>query len=326
MLGLLTSQGKGQKLDTIDDVALTNQVLGRDQRQKLLNPGASGDDLFEPLSIEDTLDRLAAIAVRKWMFPASYFFQAIAGGAMVGFGVVLAIAVSAGIATPGVANLVSGVVFGFSFVLIMVSQTTLITSDMAAGFVAVTQGVMSIRNYLGFMAVGWIGNILGAFIFIGVIAIGSGPYGTGVFLLRAHAIGVAKTAPDALSVVALGIVCTWFLQTAMFLYFKARTDIGRMILAYYGPFAFVAGMTEHCIANIGFIGFPLLMQARLAKVLGHPLAPNGPLAELTWGFGRYGLLRNEILSGLGNLLGGTVCVVIVFIAIVKLRTPRLISS
>ncbi len=318
MLGLLTFQRKGQKLNTIDTIPAPSRLPGHD-----LPPPAADLDPFEPHSIETTLDRLAAIAVRKWLFPASYFFQAIAGGAMVGFGVILAIAVSAGIATPGLANLVSGLVFGFSFVLIMVSQTTLITSDMAAGFVAVTQRLMSIPSYLGFMAVGWIGNILGAFAFIGVIAVGAGPYGTPVFLLRAHAIGIAKTSPDAISVIALGIICTWFLQTAMFLYFKARTDIGRMMLAYYGPFAFVAGMTEHCIANIGFIGFPLLMQSRLVAVLGHPLTADGPLAALTWGFGRYGLLRNELLSGAGNLVGGTVCVVLVFTAIVKLRVPHL---
>lgn len=293
---------------TLDTIRLTG---GSDAEQ----------DLFEPHSIEVTLDRLSAIAVRKWRYPASYFFQALAGGAMVGFGVVLAIAVSTGIAIPGLANLVSGLVFGFSFVLIMVSQTTLITADMAAGFVAVTQRAMSVPDYLRFMAVGWAGNIIGAFVFVGVIAVGAGPYGLAPFLIRAHVIAVAKTGPDAVAVIALAVICTWFLQTAMFLYFKARTDVGRMLLAYYGPFAFVAGMTEHCIANIGFIGLPLLMQGRLEAVLGHPLAADGPMAALTWGLGRYGLLRNEILSGFGNLIGGTVCVMLIFIAIVKLRRP-----
>ena len=45
----------------------------------------------------------------------------------------------------------------------------------------------------------------------------------------------------------------------MCLFFKARTDIARMGFAFYGPFAFVIGATQHVIANIGFLGLPLLL-------------------------------------------------------------------
>jgi formate/nitrite transporter FocA (FNT family) len=40
------------------------------------------------------------------------------------------------------------------------------------------------------------------------------------------------------------VVCTWFLQTSMCLFFKARTDVARMGFAFYGPFAFVIGATH----------------------------------------------------------------------------------
>ncbi len=284
-----------------------------------LRPRAEALDLFEPFSIEQTLDRLVNLAVKKWEFPLSYFFQSFAGGAMVAFGVILAVSVSTGIPTVGLANLVSGLVFGFSFVIILVSQSTLITSDMAAGFIALVRRQMSLGSYLGFLSVGWIGNIIGALVFIGVIALGPGPFAARPFLERAHAIGIAKAGVDAQSIFCLGIICTWLLQTALFLYFKARTDIGRMVLAYYGPFAFVAGMTEHCIANVGFIALPLLMQDRLAAALGAPLPETGPMALITWGFGPTGFLRNELISGAGNLIGGTVFMALLFLAIVRFR-------
>ncbi len=276
-------------------------------------------DPFEPRSIEVTLDRLVHVAVEKWKYPLSYLFQSLSGGAMVAFGVILAIAVSTGIKAPGLANLVSGLVFGFSFVVILMSNSTLITSDMAAGFIALVRGEMSLSSYLGFVGVGWIGNIIGAFIFVGIIAMGPGPFGTLPFLERAHMLGLAKAGVNMESMFTLGIICTWFLQTALFLYCKVRTDIGRMIMAYYGPLAFVAGMTEHCIANVGFITLPLMMQAKLTQALGGSLPLTGPMRAITWGFGPTGFLRNEVIVGMGNLVGGTVFMALLFLAIARFR-------
>ena len=277
------------------------------------------DDPFEPHSIEVTLNRLVDVAVGKWAYPLSYMFQSLSGGAMVAFGVILAIAVSTGIKTPGLANLVSGLVFGFSFVVILVSNSTLITSDMAAGFIALVRGKMRLSSYIGFVSVGWIGNIVGALVFVGIIAMGPGPYAALPFLQRAHALGIAKTGVSAESIFTLGIICTWFLQTALFLYCKARTDVGRMMMAYYGPLAFVAGMTEHCIANVGFIALPLMMQDKLAQAMGGSLPLAGPLRAITWGMGPTGFLRNELLAGAGNLIGGTVFMALVFLAIARFR-------
>ena len=271
---------------------------------------------MEPKSIRETLDTFTSIAVTKWSRPLGFFFQSIAGGAMVCFGVILAIAVGAGIATPGIANLVSGLVFGFSFVAIMVSGASLITSDMAAGFVAMSRGRMTFPSYVSFLLVGWIGNIVGAFIFIGIVAAGPGAYAKPIFLDRAHLIALSKVGPDAISVFCMAIICTWLLQTSFFLYVKARTDVGKMVMAWYGPLAFVAGMTEHCIANIGMIGLPLLMQSRYIALNSAALATTASKIKLlTWGFGHFGLLRNELIVWAGNWIGGTVFVAILFMMI-----------
>jgi formate/nitrite transporter FocA (FNT family) len=271
---------------------------------------------MEPKSISETLDTLTTIAVTKWSRPLGFFFQSIVGGAMVGFGVILAIAVGAGISTPGIANLVSGLVFGFSFVAILVSGASLITSDMAAGFVAVSRRKLKFISYIKFLLVGWIGNTVGMFIFIGIVAAGPGAYAKSIFLDRAHMIALSKVGPDDISVFCMAIICTWLLQTSFFLYVKGRTDIGKMVVAWYGPLAFVAGMTEHCIANIGFIGLPLLMQSRYIALNSTALANHdSKIKLLTWGFGHFGLLRNELIVWAGNWIGGTVFVAILFMLI-----------
>lgn len=272
----------------------------------------------EPKSIKYTLDTMADMAVKKWNHPLAFFFQAFAGGAMVMFGVILAIAVGAGIESPGLANLVSGLVFGFSFVAIMVSGATLITSDMAAGFIALARSRMSFKSYLFYLGIGWLGNVIGSLVFCGIVAAGPGGYGKKIFLERAHEIALSKVTPDTISVFCMAIICTWLLQTSYFLYIKSRTDIGKMLVAWYGPLAFVAGMTEHCIANIGLIGLPLMMQSTYLKSVDKTGMTKG-IIQLSWTFSRYGLMRNEVITWCGNWIGGTVFVAIVFMMIERFQ-------
>ncbi len=96
----------------------------------------------------------------------------------------------------------------------------------------------------------------------------------------------------------------------MCLFFKARTDIARMGFAFYGPFAFVIGATQHVIANIGFLGLPLLLSA---------FHPDAPHSALTWGSGAHGLLTNIAITTVGNLIGGTVFVAVPFYLVTRLQ-------
>lgn len=86
-------------------------------------------------------------------------------------------------------------------------------------------------------------------------------------------------------------------------------DVGKRISAYYGPLAFVAGMTEHAIANIGFLALPLLMQSRWAALVAPATVHE---TWLTWGFGRLGWARNQLFMLLGNFFGGAIFVATAF--------------
>lgn len=263
--------------------------------------------------LEETLVRAADLAVAKWAElcarPVAFGLKAFTGGAMVAFGAFLSLSVSAGIAVPGLANLVMGAMFGFSLVIIMVAGVSLITADMALGVVALWHRRMRFRAYLAFVAAGYLGNALGSWAFMALVAAAAGPYAQPPWLLQAHVLAVRRLDPSDASTFALGVLCTWLLQTAMFLYLKARTDVGKMLLAYYGPLAFVAGMTEHAIANIGFLALPLLMQPRWAVLVGPAAAHQ---TWLTWGFGPLGWARNQLFTLLGNFVGGALFVATVF--------------
>jgi formate/nitrite transporter FocA (FNT family) len=271
------------------------------------------DDPFEPLSVGAMVDRVAAMAVEKATHPWAFFLRSLVGGAMVAFGALLALVVSTGVKTPGIASLVMGLAFGMSFVLILVSGMSLITADMAAGFLAVLKRSMKLRTYVFLVAIGLVGNIAGALVFVTVCGAAGGPY-LGAFAERAATVGALKAGQPFWTAFLLAVVCTWFLQTAMCMYFKARSDVARMAFAFYGPFAFVIGGTQHVIANVGFLGLPLLLN------LFHPAAPRG---GISWGFGDDGLLTNICITTVGNLVGGTLFVALPFWAIARLQRHQI---
>jgi formate transporter len=272
--------------------------------------GASGThDPFELFTIGEMTTRVAEIAVEKASHPLSFLVRSLVGGAMVSFGVLLSLVVSTGVSSPGIASLLMGLAFGMSFALILVSGMSLITADMAAGAIAILQRRMTVLGYLRLLLIGLVGNCIGALTFVAVCAAAGGPY-LGAFAQRAAAVASAKTSQPALTAVLLAVVCTWFLQTSMCLFFKARTDIARMGFAFYGPFAFVIGATQHVIANIGFLGLPLLLSA---------FHPDAPHTQLTWGLGAHGLLTNIAITTAGNLVGGTVVVALPFHLVTRLQ-------
>ncbi|OBH25075.1 nitrite transporter [Mycobacterium sp. E342] len=279
-------------------------------------PGATTEvaagDPFEPLSVGAMVDRVAAMAVEKATHPWAFLVRSLVGGAMVAFGALLALMVSTGVKIPGVASLLMGLAFGMSFVLILVSGMSLITADMAAGFLAVLNRSMSVGGYAFLVIVGLIGNVLGALAFVTVCGAAGGPY-LGAFAERAAAVGAQKAGQPFWTALLLAVVCTWFLQTSMCMFFKARSDVARMTFAFYGPFAFVIGGTQHVIANVGFLGLPLLLN------LFHPAAPR---AGIGWGFGPHGLLTNLGITTVGNLVGGTLFVALPFWVIAQLQRHR----
>jgi formate/nitrite transporter FocA (FNT family) len=128
--------------------------------------------------------------------------------------------------------------------------------------------------------------------------------------MQAHAIGVAKTGATSMQIFVMAIICTWSLQTAAFLFAKANDDVSRILLAAYGPLAFVAGMTEHCIANIGFLAVPLFKQDLYLKAVEN-ITEHVPVI-LHWGFGQYGWAHNQLYTVLGNFIGGILFVGVLF--------------
>lgn len=261
-----------------------------------------------PATIDETVVRVADICTYKWQMvrtrPVAFFISSFAGGAMVVFGATLALAVSAGVGenlAPGLSNLLMGLVFMFSLVIIMMSGMTLVTADMYIGIIGVFHKRIGWGAFVWGIALGYAGNFLGSMLFMWLIS-KSGAYAAWPWMARSHAIGVAKMGYTAVQIFVMGIVCTWMLQTAAILYVKAEGDIAKIAMAAYGPLAFVAGMSEHCIANIGFLALPLFQQDAFLNSAA-AVGSTAPVI-LHWGFGQYGWAHNQLYTLLGNIVGG----------------------
>ncbi len=269
-----------------------------------------------PANVDELVIRVADICTYKWDMvrnrPLAFLISSFAGGAMVVFGATLALSVSAGVGenlAPGLANLLMGLVFMFSLVIIMVSGMTLVTADMYIGIIGVFHRRIGWGWFVWGVALGYVGNFLGSMFFMWLIS-KSGAYAAWPWLAKSHAIGVAKLGYTATQCFVMAVVCTWMLQTAAILFVKAEGDMAKIALAAYGPLAFVAGMTEHCIANIGFLALPLFQQeAYLVAAAG--MGVQAPVL-LHWGFGQYGWAHNQLFTVLGNCIGGVLFVGIPF--------------
>ena len=269
-----------------------------------------------PADVDDLVVRVADICTYKWDMlrnrPGAFLLSAFAGGAFVVFGAMLALSVSTGVAgnvAPGVANLMMGLVFMFSLVIILFSGMTLVTADMAIGIIGVFHRRITWFWFIIGILAGYAGNFAGSMLFMWIVSTG-GSYMALPWLQQAHAIAVNKTGMTPGQIFALGIICTWMLQTAALLYIKANEDIARIVMAAYGPLAFVAGMTEHCIANIGFLALPLFQQDLFLQ--GQTALSSTATVVLHWGFGQYGWAHNQLYAFMGNLIGGIFFAGIVF--------------
>ena len=269
-----------------------------------------------PANLDELVVRVADICTYKWDMvgkrPLAYLISSFAGGAMVVFGATLALSVSAGVGenlAPGLANLLMGLVFMFSLVIIMMSGMTLVTADMYIGIIGIFHKRIGWGIFAWGILLSYIGSFLGSMFFMWLIS-KSGAYAAWPWIAKSHAIGVSKMGYTATQIFVMGIVCTWMLQTAAILFVKAEGDMAKIAMAAYGPLAFVAGMTEHCIANIGFLALPLFQQdifMEMASQMGQATP-----VVLHWGFGQYGWAHNQLYTVLGNLVGGILFVGIPF--------------
>jgi formate/nitrite transporter len=254
--------------------------------------------------------RVREIGVTKATMPVQTMFAlAILAGAFIALGsLFFTVTMTSGITAPppafGFMRLVGGLAFSVGLILVVVGGAELFTGNnliamaWASGRVTTQQVV---KNW------GWVylGNLIGAMgtavlvWLAGVQTMSDGAVGeTMVRIAR------SKISLDPVSAVARGILCNVLVCLAVWLCMGARSVTDKILAIVFPITAFVACGFEHSVANMYFLPIGIALAA----------GTSAPLS-VTEAFG------NLALVTIGNVLGGTVLVALVYWS-VYLRHPE----
>jgi formate transporter len=225
-------------------------------------------------------------------------------GAYIGFGALVAIAVSSGLNPQtwgSLATLFTGAAFTLGLVLVLVAGSHLLTGNMMLVPLSALQrriGLGAVGRNLGLVL---IGNLLGS-LFVayflavqtGVIGHPGGPPGTSTLMYeRLAAIAQAKAIHETDWQIFLRAVgCNWLVCLAVWMALAADTLSGKILAIFFPIMAFVAMGFDHVVANMFFLP---------AAIFAH--APG-----VNWG----NTLWNWLFALIGNLVGAVLFVSVAY--------------
>jgi formate transporter len=254
--------------------------------------------------------RAEYIGVRKAEMPVvTTLVLAVLAGAFIALGAIFATTVAAGSAAVvpfGIARLMAGIVFSLGLILVVVGGAELFTGNNLI-VMAWASGKISTASLLRNWGLVYLGNFIGSIgtailvFFSRQYAFGAGAVGT-----SALATAAAKVNLSFVQAFSLGILCNALVCLAIWMSFSARSTIDKIAVILFPIAAFVTAGFEHSVANMYFVPLGLLVKAfDPAFAIGTGI----DLSRLTWvNF----LLHNLVPVTLGNIIGGSVLVAVVY--------------
>ena len=242
------------------------------------------------------------VGVRKTLMPLLPLFTlGMLAGAFIAFGAMFyTIVVTGSQLGFGVTRLLGGMAFSVGLVLVLIGGAELFTGNnliaMAWAARKVTTGAL-LRNWVIVYAANFVGA-LGSTVLVylsGILELSSGAVGE-----QAAAIAATKLSLTPVESFTRGILCNTLVCLAVWLCYSSRQVSGKILAIVFPITAFVALGFEHSVANMYLIPVGMLAAGGGIDV--------GPL------------LANLLPVTLGNVVGGSVLVALVYWA-VYLREP-----
>lgn len=246
----------------------------------------------------DTMGRAGARRIRS-LSALQILVLAGVGGAFITAGALFSLLLGAGVHAPGPQRLLEGLGFSAGFFFVILSEAALFTeANVALPATLLRHDIDApARRVARFWALAWIGNLAGAVV-TGLAVHTAQRYSPDVdALLRELVDKKMSYRADGglhgwLRLVLSGILANWLVGMAAFFAVMGRTLFGKYIPVFLAVTLFVAANFQHSPANMAY--FSLIMPSG-----------DGPgwSAALTW---------NVIPVGIGNIIGGSLLVVLPF--------------
>ncbi|MCI3927077.1 formate/nitrite transporter family protein [Paenibacillus sp. TRM 82003] len=176
-------------------------------------------------------------------------FQA---GAFIALGYLLSIRITAGMPAEwgSLPGFIGASVFPIGLILTLVAGGELLTGNMMAVPIAAMARKVALRR----VAINW--TIVTATNFLGAIFVAyafghvAGLTETGIYLEKTIDIARHKIDAPFLAAFVSGIGCNWLVALAVWLYYSARTEGGKLFVIWLPTMAFVAIGFQHVVANM----------------------------------------------------------------------------
>ncbi len=258
-----------------------------------------GSDAFSPKQIAE---RVNNIGVAKVQLPLlSVLMLGILAGAFIGLGALYFVVIKSD-ATLGFATsqVLGGLAFSLGLILVIVAGAELFTGNNLLAM-AWAEGKVSTYELLRNWFVVCTANLIGAAgLAVLVFLSGHNDMNGGAIAEQYIKIALVKTSLPFWSAFFKGVLCNVLVCLAVWMAFAGRSVIDKVVAIIFPISAFVAAGFEHCIANMYFIPLAILEQTFSNTDLSTEL--------VTWS----GFINNLVPVILGNLVGGSVFVALVY--------------
>lgn len=123
-------------------------------------------------------------------------------------------------------------------------------------------------------------------------------------------IGLTKVDLGFCQAIILGILCNAMVCMAVWLTYSARTVMGRILAIIFPSTGFVAAGFEHCVANMYFVPYAILIKAGAPDTFWQSIGTTAASYDhLTWGSF---FVNNLIPVTIGNMIGGVFFVALIY--------------
>ena len=221
------------------------------------------------------------------------------------------------IANVGIARLVAGLIFPVGLMMIVLVGGELFTGNCLL-IMDIMDKKVTVWQVVKNLVVVYFSNMLGAFL-VTALTFFSGQWNYSSGLLGAYTIKVAlgKCDLDFSAAFASGVLCNILVCIAILMAGTAKDIIGKLFAILFPIMAFVTSGFEHCVANMFYIPAGLLAATNPAYVQAAEEAYGITANQIHETLSLSGYLSNLGPVTLGNIVGGMVCVGIVFYEINK---------
>lgn len=209
-------------------------------------------------------------------------------------------------------RVLGGLVFSLGLVLVVVAGGELFTGNNLLAM-AWADGTVSTRELLRNWLIALVANAVGAFgIALLVVASGYPQMNDGAVGVTAVKIAAAKATLPFWQAFFAGVLCNVLVCMAVWLTLAGRTVTDKVIAVVFPISAFVAAGFEHSVANMYFIPLGIFLRDTVdaTAIAGAD--------RLDW----TGYVRNLVPVTLGNIVGGSGLVALVYHVIYKRGATR----